>query len=100
MASAYKKLIISESAARGLESIFFYLAPEFGEKQAKIYKKELLDHLRFIQKNPLLFPFLSKEKGIRHTYFQSLTVILYEVRKDSIYIDAIKDVRSNWQSID
>jgi plasmid stabilization system protein ParE len=97
VASEYKKLIVSEDAARGLESIFFYIAPEFGEKRAKIYKKELLDHLRFIQKNPLLFPFFDKENDMRHTYFQSLTVILYEVRKDSIYINAIKDVRSNWK---
>lgn len=92
------EVIVSGPAQRSWSRILNYVAREFSVKASEdieIRMNVLLNRLKnFPYQWPLVF---SQRYGpIHKASLNNNTVILYQVRKTTVYVVAITDARTNW----
>jgi plasmid stabilization system protein ParE len=97
-----RELVFNQKAIQDFKSIQIYISYKFGEDAGERFENDLLKKIDFIAVSPALYPVFQKLKtGNRHKcVFKRKTIILFRYNSKKLFIDAIKDARSNWQSIE
>ena len=67
----------TSEAERNLNAIFDYLESMWSEREISNFAKKLESDLQIISKNPAVFPYYSKNKGVRRCVLSSQTTIYY-----------------------
>ncbi len=93
-------LIVSDAATRELANHVAFLA-NVDKEAAKETKKRILDALKSLEELPNRFPFFENDyipKNKYHKmYIKNWYLVLYQIRDDTVYVDAILDCRQDYQ---
>ncbi|MFV0554277.1 MAG: type II toxin-antitoxin system RelE/ParE family toxin [Mangrovibacterium sp.] len=87
------KLVWSEEATKGLESILAYLELNFSTMTARKFAAKFAKQLAIIQKTPKIHTFSQKSELVRRALVAKLTSIYYVIEGDEVRIVSIRDNR-------
>jgi len=85
------KIIWTDEAVRGLKRTIKQIEIKWSQKEISNFSKLLDKQLEIIQKNPGIFPFSNKAKGVRKCVLSKQTSNYYQVETDSIYLLSVFD---------
>ena len=88
-------IFFTPSAQKKLESIWYYLKSEFGEKSAIKFKEKTIRFLNTLLEFPEIGVLEVPEKNIRSYLLTSKTRVFYRIKGERILILTFFDVRQN-----
>jgi plasmid stabilization system protein ParE len=86
---------ISHRAQDNLINILNYLEINWSERIKKAFSKRLIKLIRFISKDPYLFPISEFGQDVRKCMITKHNALYYRIKNNDIEIITIHDVRQN-----
>jgi len=90
-----RKVIISKTAEKKLNSLFEYLTENWSFKIKSNFVKKLDDNIDIIKLEPETFPESQKDRGLRKCVITKQTTLYYRFDSKHIKIVTIFDTRQN-----
>jgi plasmid stabilization system protein ParE len=90
-----RKVIISKTAEKKLNSLFKYLLENWSAKVKSNFIKKLDHNIDHIKSEPESFPESQKDLGLRKCVITKQTTLYYRFDSDQIKIVTIFDTRQN-----
>ena len=89
------KIIWSNKAIEGFESILQYISENFSKKDVNKFILDFEDFISIIETQAKAFPKTTKAINIRRIVINKLTSVTYTIKNDSVKIITVYDNRAN-----
>lgn len=90
-----RKVFVSKTAKRKLNSLFEYLVIEWSVKTKKDFVKKLDDSIEIIRNQPEIFPKSKKGNNLRKCVVTKQTTLYYRFNAEKIHIVTLFDTRQH-----
>lgn len=90
-----RKVVISKTAERKLETLFDYLVKEWSVKVKKDFVEKLDSSIEIIKKQPEIFPESKKGKSLRKCVITKQTTLYYRYNSKRINVVTLFDTRQD-----
>jgi plasmid stabilization system protein ParE len=88
-------VLITKRADKDESKIFEYIAKEFGETYAVVFRKKLIELFHTLSKHPLIGRPAKKDASLRAVVYHKQNKIVYKVTESDIIIIRILNTKTN-----
>jgi len=95
-----RKVVVSKTAEKKLDTLFDYLITEWSVKVKTDFVKKLDSSIEIIKNQPEIFPESKKAKGLRKCVITKQTTLYYRYNSKRINIVTLFDTRQNLNKLE